>query len=55
MNKKLGFSLISDDIGDGAKRKIIFLLISPTILPLQNNHKLSFGLKAGFSSLQTKF
>jgi hypothetical protein len=31
------------------------LLILPIILPLQNNHKLAFGLKAGFTSLQTNF
>ena len=57
VNKKveLGFSLISDDIGDGAKKENNFFADFAYVLPLQNNHKLSLGLKAGFSSLQTNF
>ncbi|UQD56010.1 type IX secretion system membrane protein PorP/SprF [Flavobacterium sp. K5-23] len=57
VNKKveLGFSLISDDIGDGAKKENNFFADFAYVLQLNNNHKLSLGLKAGISSLQTNF
>lgn len=52
---ELGLSLISDDIGDGAKKENNFYADFAYVLRLRNNHKLSFGLKAGFTSLQTNF
>ena len=57
VNKKveLGLSLISDDIGDGAKKENNFFVDFAYVLQFENKHKLSLGLKAGFSSLQTNF
>lgn len=57
VNKKveLGFSLISDDIGDGAKKENNFYADFAYVLSLQGNHKLSLGLKAGVTALQTNF
>jgi hypothetical protein len=55
VNKKVDWVfLISDDIGDGAKKKIIFLLI----LLRYYHYKIIISwhwFKAGFTSLQTKF
>lgn len=57
VNKKveMGFSLISDDIGDGAKKENNFFADFAYVLQLNNNHKLSLGLKAGLTSFQTNF
>lgn len=57
VNKKveMGFSMISDDIGDGAKKENNFYADFAYVLSLNNNHKLSFGLKAGVTSLETNF
>ena len=57
VNKKveLGLSLISDDIGDGAKKENNFFVDFAYVLQLKNKHKLSLGLKAGFTSFQTNF
>lgn len=52
---QLGFSLIADDIGNGAKKENNFYADFAYILALNENHKVSLGLKAGFTSLQTNF
>lgn len=57
VNKKIemGFSMISDDIGDGAKKENNFYADFAYILQLDETHKLSLGLKAGMTSIQTNF
>jgi type IX secretion system PorP/SprF family membrane protein len=50
-----GFSLISDDIGDGAKKEINLNADFAYILQLDERQKLSFGLKAGLSAISTNF
>lgn len=57
INEKIegGFSLISDDIGDGAKKETNLFADFAYILQLDDKQKLSFGLKAGFSSISTNF
>ncbi|MGK4566075.1 PorP/SprF family type IX secretion system membrane protein [Flavobacterium sp. 3HN19-14] len=57
INKKIetGISIISDDIGDGAKKENNFYADFAYILQFKNRHRLSFGLKAGFTTLQTNF
>ena len=50
-----GFSLISDDIGDGAKKETNFFADFAYRLQLNKNHRLSFGIKAGFTSISTNF
>lgn len=57
LNKKieLGLSMISDDIGDGAKKENNFYADIAYVIELKNRHRLSFGIKAGFTSLQTNF
>lgn len=57
VNKKveMGFSLISDDIGDGAKKENNFFADFAYVLQFNNNHKLSLGLKAGLTSFETNF
>jgi type IX secretion system PorP/SprF family membrane protein len=57
VNKKIemGFSLISDDIGDGAKKENNFYVDFAYVLQLNESHRLSLGLKAGATSLQTNF
>lgn len=52
---ELGFSLVSDDIGDGAKKENNFFADFAYVLRFNGNHKLSLGLKAGITSLQTNF
>ncbi|MBP4139517.1 PorP/SprF family type IX secretion system membrane protein [Flavobacterium geliluteum] len=52
---ELGASLISDDIGDGAKKENNFYADFAYVLKLAGRHKFSFGIKAGFTSLQTNF
>lgn len=57
INQKIegGFSLVSDNIGDGAKKETNFFADFAYVLQLNEKHKLSFGLKAGFSSISTNF
>lgn len=57
VNKKIemGFSLISDDIGDGAKKENNFYVDFAYVLQLNDSNRLSLGLKAGATSLQTNF
>jgi type IX secretion system PorP/SprF family membrane protein len=50
-----GFSLISDDIGDGAKKETNFFADFAYIVQLDEKQKLSFGLKGGFTSINTNF
>ncbi len=50
-----GLSLVSDDIGDGAKKENNFYADFAYVLNLGGKNKLSLGLKAGFTSLQTNF
>jgi len=52
---EVGVSLISDDIGDGAKKENNFFADFAYVLKFRNNHKLSFGVKAGFTSFQSNF
>jgi type IX secretion system PorP/SprF family membrane protein len=52
---EVGASLISDDIGDGAKKENNFYADFAYVLQLGGKNKLSLGLKAGFTSLQTNF
>jgi len=52
---EVGLSLISDDIGDGAKKENNVYADFAYILNLGGQNKLSFGIKAGFTSLQTNF
>lgn len=57
INQKIegGFSLVSDNIGDGAKKETNFFADFAYILQMNEKQKLSFGLKAGFSSISTNF
>ena len=57
INQKIegGFSLVSDNIGDGAKKETNFFADFAYVLQLNEKQKLSFGLKAGFSSISTNF
>ncbi len=57
LNKKIevGLSVVSDDIGDGAKKENNYYADVAYVLQLNNNAKLSFGVKAGLTSLQTDF
>ncbi|SEO78388.1 type IX secretion system membrane protein, PorP/SprF family [Flavobacterium sp. CF108] len=50
-----GFSFISDDIGDGAKKENNIYADFAYVLKLGGKNKLSLGLKAGLSSMQTNF
>lgn len=52
---ELGVSLISDDIGDGAKKENNFYMDFAYVIRLKNKQNISFGLKAGFTSFQTDF
>ncbi|MFC4815910.1 type IX secretion system membrane protein PorP/SprF [Flavobacterium sp. GCM10023249] len=57
LNKKIemGVSIITDDIGDGAKKETNFYADFAYILQLNNSHRVSFGMKAGFTNLSTNF
>lgn len=57
INKKIetGLSLISDNIGDGAKKETSFFADFAYILQLNEKQNLSFGMKAGFTSISTNF
>ncbi|AWA29604.1 hypothetical protein HYN48_05630 [Flavobacterium magnum] len=52
---ELGLSLISDDIGDGAKKENNFYADFAYVISLKGRRKLAFGVKAGFTSFQTNF
>jgi type IX secretion system PorP/SprF family membrane protein len=52
---EVGLSLVSDDIGDGAKKENNFYADFAYVLNLGGKNKLSLGLKGGFSALQTNF
>lgn len=57
LNKKveMGLSVISDDIGDGAKKEDNFYADFAYVLDVNSTAKLSLGLKAGFTSFKTNF
>jgi type IX secretion system PorP/SprF family membrane protein len=57
INNKIetGISLISDNIGDGAKKETNFFADFAYILQLDEKQNLSFGVKAGFSTINTNF
>ncbi|RVU90082.1 type IX secretion system membrane protein PorP/SprF [Flavobacterium columnare] len=57
VNKKieLGVSLITDNIGGGAKKENNFYADFAYILQFEGSQKLSFGMKAGFTNLTTNF
>jgi len=52
---EVGLSLVSDDIGDGAKKENNVYADFAYVLDLGKKNKLSLGLKAGVSSMQTNF
>jgi type IX secretion system PorP/SprF family membrane protein len=52
---EVGLSLVSDDIGDGAKKENNVYADFAYVLNLGGQNRLSLGLKAGFSSIQTNF
>ncbi|HEX9981464.1 MAG TPA: type IX secretion system membrane protein PorP/SprF [Flavobacterium sp.] len=52
---QLGLSLISDEIGNGAKKENNFYVDFAYVLKFQGEHKVSLGLKAGFTSFTTNF
>jgi type IX secretion system PorP/SprF family membrane protein len=52
---EMGFSLVSDDIGDGAKKEDNFSADFAYVLQLKNSNHLSLGLKAGFTSFKSNF
>lgn len=54
-NVELGLSLISDDIGDGAKKENNIFGDFAYVLQLNNKHRLSLGLKAGVTIFETNF
>ena len=57
INNKIetGISLISDNIGDGAKKETNFFADFAYILQLDEKQNLSFGVKGGFSTISTNF
>lgn len=57
INEKIevGLSFVSDDIGDGAKKENNVYADFAYVLNLGGQNKLSLGVKAGFSSIQTNF
>ena len=52
---EIGFSLISDNIGDGTLKETNFYTDFAYVLKINDKHQLSLGLKAGFTSLATNF
>ena len=52
---EMGVSIISDDIGDGAKKEDNFYADFAYVLDVSSTAKLSLGLKAGFTSFRTNF
>lgn len=57
INEKIeaGLSLVSDDIGNGAKKITNVFADIAYIIKLDETQKLSFGVKAGFSTISTNF
>ncbi len=57
LNKKIemGASIVSDDIGNGAKKEDNFYADFAYVLDINEKAKLSLGLKAGFTSFKTNF
>ncbi|MEB3800400.1 type IX secretion system membrane protein PorP/SprF [Flavobacterium columnare] len=57
LNKKIevGASLITDDVGSGAKKENNFYADFAYILQFGGSQRLSFGMKAGFTNLTTNF
>jgi type IX secretion system PorP/SprF family membrane protein len=57
INKKIetGLSLISDNIGDGTKKETNFFADFAYILQLNEKQNISFGVKAGFTTISTNF
>jgi type IX secretion system PorP/SprF family membrane protein len=57
INNKIetGISLVSDNIGDGAKKETNLFADFAYILQLDEKQNLSFGVKAGFSTISTNF
>lgn len=57
LNKKveMGFSIVSDDIGDGAKKEDNFYADFAYVLDMNSKARLSLGLKAGFTTFKTNF
>ena len=52
---ELGLSIVTDDIGDGVAKENNFYADFAYVLKIADGHKLSLGLKAGFTSLTTDF
>lgn len=52
---EVGLSLITDNIGDGVLRENNVYADFAYILTLNESHKLSLGLKAGFTNFKTNF
>jgi len=52
---EVGLSAISDEIGNGAKKENNVYADAAYVLSLNGDHKLSFGIKAGFTSFDTNF
>jgi type IX secretion system PorP/SprF family membrane protein len=57
INNKIetGLSLISDNIGDGTKKETNFFADFAYILQLNEKQNISFGVKAGFTTISTNF
>lgn len=52
---ELGASVITDDIGDGAKKENNFYVDLAYVLQFEGSHRLSFGMKGGFTNMTTNF
>lgn len=52
---EVGISFISDDIGDGAKKENNVFADFAYVLELNQNHRISLGLKAGATFFNTNF
>ncbi len=52
---EVGFSLISDNTGDDVVKENNFYADVAYVLDLNDTHKLSFGLKGGFTNFNTDF
>ncbi len=52
---EVGLSVITDDIGDGILKENNFYADFAYILKIADGHKLSLGLKAGFTNFNTNF
>ncbi|WP_299624789.1 type IX secretion system membrane protein PorP/SprF [uncultured Tenacibaculum sp.] len=54
-NIEAGLSIVTDDIGDGVLKENNFYADFAYMINVSEGHKLSFGLKAGFTSFNTNF